>query len=475
MDSHELHWLGIYELSRRIGTGELSPLDVVDALIERIEALNPKILGFIEVTAEAARVEAIKAEEEIAAGRKKGPLHGIPYGVKDIIDTAGVRTTRGSSVFMNRVPDEDAGCIDRLREAGAILIGKCLTQEFASGPLSHNPHFGTARNPWDLSRITGGSSTGSAASVSAGLCPAALGTDTGGSIRAPSALCGIVGLKPTNGRVSLLGVCPNSMSYDQAGPMVRSARDAALFLQGMVGYEPRDPYSREVPISDFSERLNRGVRGMRVGLCPGLTNHAEVDAEVQQAFERAVEVFRSFGAEVKTLEFTEGDRFASIHQAVIGAEFIEFHRPIFEKYSDSYADYTRMRIEECTKHADLDRYIRAQREREVLSRNVLKLFHEVDVILTPALPCIAPKADNLKATINGKEVDYSLDQTMPFLTPQNMTGCPSLVVPMGFSAKDGMSVSLQIIGRRWEEAEVLRAGHAYEEATPEIRARRPVL
>jgi aspartyl-tRNA(Asn)/glutamyl-tRNA(Gln) amidotransferase subunit A len=174
MDSHELHWLGIYELSRRIGTGELSPLDVVDALIERIEALNPKILGFIEVTAEAARVEAIKAEEEIAAGRKKGPLHGIPYGVKDIIDTAGVRTTRGSSVFMNRVPDEDAGCIDRLREAGAILIGKCLTQEFASGPLSHNPHFGTARNPWDLSRITGGSSTGSAASVSGGLCPAPL-------------------------------------------------------------------------------------------------------------------------------------------------------------------------------------------------------------------------------------------------------------------------------------------------------------
>lgn len=196
---------------------------------------------------------------------------------------------------------------------------------------------------------------------------------------------------------------------------------------------------------------------------------------MQQAFERAVEVFRSLGAEIKTLEFAEGDRFVPIHQAVIGAEFIEFHRPLFEKNPDGYADYTRMRIEECMKHADLDRYIRAQRERELMRRKVLKLFHEVDVILTPALPCIAPKVDDLKATINGKEVDYSLAQVMPFLTPQNMTGCPSLVVPMGFSTKNGMSVSLQIIGRHWEEVEVLRAGHAYEEATPEIRARRPVL
>ncbi len=475
MNGEDICRLGLHELSERIGEGELSPVDVVESLLERIDSVNPRILGFMEVTGESALEEAKRAQEEIAAGRTRGPLHGIPYGVKDIIDTAGVRTTRGSSFFRDHVPGADAECVARLRRAGAILLGKCHTQEFASGPLSKNAHFGTARNPWDLSRATGGSSTGSAASVAADICPAAIGTDTGSSIRGPSALCGLVGLKPTHGRVSLRGVCPNCLSYDHVGPITRSARDAALFLQGMAGFDPEDPYSRNEPVPDFSSRLDKGMDGLRVGLCPGLSGGFEADAEVVQAFERAVGVFRESGARVVTLPFTDADRLAHVNRVIIQCEFAEFHRPLYEQNPDGYGASTRERVEASLAGANLDEYIRAGREREILRRKVLALFDHVDVILTLALPCIAPRIEGFRAEINGEEVDYSLALTMPFLTHQNLTGFPAAVVPTGFSEKEGMPLSLQVIGRPWEEAEVLGAVHAYEKATPELRNRRPAL
>jgi aspartyl-tRNA(Asn)/glutamyl-tRNA(Gln) amidotransferase subunit A len=327
----DLDYAPVHELSERIQRKELSPLDVVEANLARIEAVNPKILGFIHLTAEQARKEAKQAADEIAAGRRKSPLHGIPYGVKDIIDTAGVRTTRGSSFFMDRVPEEDAPAVAGLRKAGAILLGKCHTQEFASGPMSHNPHLGTARNPWDLSRITGGSSTGSAASVASGMVPAALGTDTGSSIRGPATHCGIVGLKPTHGRVSLRGVCPNALSYDHVGPLARTVRDAAMVLQAIAGYDPRDPYSRDVPVPDFSARLDQGVKGLRLALCPDLCENAEVDAEVQLAFDRAVGVLRELGAKIETLPFADAKRVRAVGEVIMAHEFMEFHRPLYQK------------------------------------------------------------------------------------------------------------------------------------------------
>ena len=475
MTSEDNSGLGLHELSERIGAGELSPVEVVEAFLARIDSLNPAILGFLEVTGEAALAEAKRAQEEIAAGRRLGPLHGVPYGVKDIIDTAGVRTTRGSSFFRDNVPEADAECVARLKRTGAILLGKCHTQEFASGPLSQNAHFGTAHNPWDLDRMTGGSSTGSGASVAAGLCPVAIGTDTGSSIRGPAALCGLVGLKPTHGRVSLRGVCPNCLSYDHVGPIARSAKDAALFLQGMAGYDAQDPYSRDVPVPDFSARLGEGAEGLRVGLCPGLSGGFEADAEVEQAFERAVDVFRESGAQVETLPFSDADRLMHVSRVIIQCEFAEFHRPLYEQNPDGYGPSTRERVEASLAGADLDEYIRAGREREVLRRKVFDLFDRVDVILTLALPCIAPRLDDLMAHINGEEVDYSLGLTMPYLTHQNLTGFPAAVVPTGYSEKEGMPMSLQVIGRPWEEAAVLRAVHAYERATPELRNRRPVL
>ncbi len=470
----DLCYASVHDLSRRIERKELSPLDVVEANLKRIEAVNPKVLGFIHVTAEQARQEAKKAGDEIATGRRKSPLHGIPYGVKDIIDTAGVRTTWGSSFFMDRVPEEDAFAVGRLKQAGAILLGKCHTQEFASGPMSHNPHLGTARNPWDLSRITGGSSTGSAASVASGMVPAALGTDTGSSIRGPATHCGIVGLKPTHGRVSLTGICPNALSYDHVGPLVRTVRDAAMVLQAIAGYDPRDPYSCDVPVPNFSAQLEEGVKGMRLALCPDLYENTEVDAEIELAFDRAVGVLRGLGAKVETLPFPDAQRIRAVGEVIISHEFMEFHRPLYQKSPTGYGEETRARLEARIGQENPDAYIRAQRERVLLRRAVVALFEKADIILTPSLPCIAPLIETKTTWINGKEIPYSLAITQPFLTHQNMTGFPALAVPMGFS-KEGLPTSIQFIGPPWEEPQVLRAGHAFESATPELRSRRPPL
>ena len=462
--------LSLYELADRIRRREVSPLEVVEAHLRQIEALNPKLFAFITVTAESARREAKAAEAEITAGRYRGPMHGIPYGAKDIFNTAGVRTTNGSSFFRDHVPTEDAESVGRLRRAGAILLGKCHTHEFAAAPTTINPHYGTTRNPWNLERIVGGSSGGSAAAVAAGLCPAALGSDTGGSIRIPAALCGIVGFKPTHGRVSLSGVCPNTLSFDHVGPMTRTARDAALMLQAMAGYDPRDPLSRDVSVPDFSANIGAGLRGARIGLCPDICNHLEVDGEVAEAFDRAVQVFRRLGAQVETVPFPHYERMARAMLAILGAEFAEFHRPFYERNPDGYGVDVRERLEGAFK-TTTDEYVRALRERELLRRGVAALFTHVDVLILPSTACPAPPIETLTATINGKDV-FAVWINRPLLTPHNLTGCPAVSIPMGFS-REGLPLSLQIVGPQWGEAEVLGIAHAYEEATPEIRAARP--
>src|SRR5262245_3371176 len=256
--------LSVHDLGERIRRRDVSPVEVVSAHLQRVEAVNPTLSAFFTVTVDHALADARQAEAEIAAGHWRGPLHGVPYGAKDIIETAGILTTHGSSFFRDHVPTEDAECIVRLRRAGAILLGKTLTHEFASAATTINPHYGTAHNPWKLDRITGGSSGGSAAAVAARLCPFALGSDTGGSIRNPAALCGIVGLKPTHGRVSLTGVCPNVLTFDHLGPMTRTARDAALVLQALAGHDPRDSTSRDVAADDYVRSLEGGVRGRRL-------------------------------------------------------------------------------------------------------------------------------------------------------------------------------------------------------------------
>lgn len=472
MKDEALCYLSVHDLGGRIRRREVSPVEVVEAHLRRIEALNPRLSAFLTVTGDQALAEARRAEAEIAAGRWRGPLHGVPYGAKDIIDTAGVRTTHGSSFFRENVPAGDADCIARLKLAGAILIGKTHTHEFASAPTNVNPHYGPAHNPWRLDRITGGSSGGSAAAVAAGLAPFALGSDTGGSIRNPAALCGLVGLKPTHGRVSLLGVCPNVMTFDHVGPMTRSARDAALALQALAGYDPRDPASRDVPVPDYTADWERGVRGLRIVLCPDFYANAEVDAEVERGFSEAVRVFRDLGARVETVPFAHGGRFMEVFRPISGPEYAEFHRPLYAKNPGGYGADVRERVEWSLKIAS-DDYVRALRERELLRREVAGFFRGVDALLLPSMPCAAPPIATLKARVNGKERD-GVWIHRPFLSAHNLTGCPAVSLPMGFD-REGLPLSIQIAGPEWSEARVLAVAHAYEEATPEIRMKRPPL
>ena len=343
MPDDALCYLSAPELSEKIQAKALSPVEVTEAFLRRIEALNDKYLAFLTVTGDWAMDAARQAEAEIAAGRSLGPLHGVPYGAKDIIDTAGVLTTMGSSFHRDNVPAEDAECIRRLKGAGAIMLGKTHTHEFAAASTTINPHWGTCRNPWNPERIVGGSSGGSAAAVAAGMIPAALGTDTGGSVRTPAAFCGIVGLKPTHGRVSLRGICPNVLSLDHCGPMTRSARGAALFLNALAGFDAMDPKTRNVPVPDYTADIGRGVKGSRIILCPDFYSNTEVDGEIAQAFVHAIDVFRDLGAKVETVSFPDAGRFGELFQSIAGPEFAEFHRPFYEKNPDGYGADVRER------------------------------------------------------------------------------------------------------------------------------------
>ena len=469
MNADDLCYCGVHELAARIQRREISSVEIVDAYLRRIEALNPRLSAYLTLTAESAREEALRADTEIAAGRWRGPLHGIPYGVKDIFETRGVRTTHGSSFFRDFVPDRDAESITRLRNAGAIMLGKTLTHEFAAATTTINPHFGTAHNPWNLDCITGGSSGGSAAAVAAGLCAFALGSDTGGSIRNPAALCGVVGFKPTHGRISLVGVCPNVMTFDHVGSLTHTARDAALVLQTLAGYDARDAASRDVAVPDYGESGERGVDGMRLVLCPDFYMNAEVDGEVEHAFADAVRAFRSLGAKVETVSFKNGKRLTDLFPAIAGPEFAEFHRPFYEKNPDGYGASVRERLEWSLK-VPSDEYVRGLRERELLRREVADFFRGADALLLPSMPCTAPRIDSLMAMVNGKEYPCMWIHR-PFQSPHNLTGCPAASLPMGFN-REGMPLSVQIVGPEWSDGRILGIASAYEAATPEIRARR---
>jgi len=461
---------GVHALAADIRRRELSPVELTDAYLRRIEALNPRLSAYLTVTADIALDDAKRAEAEIGEGRWRGALHGIPFGVKDIFETAGVRTTHGSSFFREFMPTRDAEAVRRLRDAGAIMLGKTLTHEFAAATTTINPHYGTARNPWDPERITGGSSGGSAAAVAAGLCAFALGSDTGGSIRNPAALCGIVGLKPTHGRVSLHGVCPNVLTFDHVGPLTSSARDAALVLQALAGYDPRDAMSRDVPVADYTAGWEEAVRGRRFATCPDFYLHADIDAEVRLAFEAAVDVFRSLGVHVDEVSFPNGPRLTELFTAIAGPEFAEFHRPFFEKNPDGYGESVRARLDWSFRITS-DEYVRALRERELLRREVATFFERADALLLPSMPCTAAPIRSLLANVNGK-AEPCMWIHRPFQSPHNLTGCPAIAVPMGFD-REGLPLSLQIVTAQWQEARLLAIANAYEEATPELRARRP--
>ena len=442
--------LTLTEAAEQIRTRKLSPLELTRACLARIEQLNPALNAFIAVTAELAVEQAQQAEAEIMAGRWRGPLHGIPIGLKDLLDTAGVRTTAASNQFRDRVPAEDAELVRQLRQAGAVMVGKLNLHEFAFGGSGIVSAFGPVKNPWDLQRITGGSSSGSAAAVAAGLCIAAIGTDTAGSIRCPAALCGIVGHRPSAGLLSCRGVVPLSTSFDTPGPMTRTVRDAALLLGALV-----DNAGSSAP-NDWAA-LGESVARLRVGV-PRKNFFDDLQPEVAVCVEEAIAVIKALVAQVADVELEAGG-----HRTIFNAEIYEYHEAMVTNTPELYQPHTLPRILKCAGISATD-YIRDWRSLYAERNRAEELLQQGDVVVTPTVPVAAPRIAELQALgineLRPFETKYLLRNTSPF----SVLYWPSVSVPCGFTG-EGLPVGLQISGKPGADAAVLRLAHAYQQAT----------
>ncbi|MEJ1161363.1 amidase [Prosthecomicrobium sp. N25] len=457
----DLHFLTIAEAARLIRVRKLSPVELTKAYLARIEALDPKLNAFILVLAESALAEAKKAEAEIAAGGWKGPLHGIPIGLKDIYNTAGIATTGHSALYRDHVPAEDARTVQLLKAAGAIMIGKLSTMEFAIGGPSFDLPWPPARNPWDLERQPGGSSSGSGAAVATGLCTGAMGTDTGGSIRNPAAWCGIAGLKPTYGRVSRRGILPLSFTMDHGGPMAWTSEDCALMMEVLAGYDPLDPGSADVPVPDFAGAIGTGVKGLRIGV---IRHFFEKDvlpsAETGAAVEAAIAVFQSLGAVMSDVTLSPMEHYNAAGSLISRAEAFAFHAKTLKATPELYGASGRGRLMAgaFVKASD---HVSALRHRTRLVAEMSAAMREVDVMILPTVVDVAPKFDP------DGPLSFGASYTRPF----NVTGFPAHSICSGYSAA-GLPLSLQIVARPFEDHVALKAGDAFETAT-QYRAVRP--
>jgi aspartyl-tRNA(Asn)/glutamyl-tRNA(Gln) amidotransferase subunit A len=461
----DLASLSLAEASELVRARKASPVDLTTTCLRRIERLNPRLNAFITVTSAQALSDAKAAEGEISNGRWRGALHGIPVALKDLIDTAGVRTTAASAVFADRVPREDAEVVLRLKAAGAVLLGKLNMHEFAYGDSSAPSHFGPVRNPWDTGRVPGGSSGGSAAAVAAGLCYAALGSDTGGSIRQPAAYCGIVGLKPTYGLVSTRGVVPLSWSLDHIGPMCRTVADTALALQPIAGYDPSDTNSLAVTPPNYTDALRQNVSSLRLGV-PRAVFYEDLHPEIEQAVKEALRVLGRLTASTRDVVLPPYKTLP-----VVGAEAYTYHAPYFTKTPERYQQMTRRRLEAGSR-VTAAAYIEGRRELDRLRRAIVPVFSTVDLLVTPTtptLPATVTEALNDPGTPPPGGVALSLRNTQPF----DIYGLPCISVPCGFS-RSGLPIGLSISGPPLGEREVLALAHAYEQAT-EWHKRRPSL
>lgn len=459
----QLTQLELAEASQAVQKKEVSPLELTRACLERIERLNPELNAFITVTAESALNAARRAEAEIARGEWKGPLHGIPLAVKDLAETAGVRTTAASAVLKDYVPDADAEVVRRLRAAGAVLLGKLNLHEFAYGGSGIIGHFGPARNPWNTEHITGGSSSGSATAVAAGLCGGAIGTDTAGSIRLPSAFCGLTGHKPSYGLVSTRGIIPLSWSLDHVGPMARTAADAALLLQAIAHYDPQDIYCQRFPAVFYPSAIEESTSTLRLGLAREFWS--EVDEEVRRAMDDAVSVLKQLTARTQEMSLSiEADR------TVVRCEPYVYHQQHLTAHESDYNPDTLKRIRS---GADVTapQYVEAYRDLLRQRREILQLFEQIDLIITPSTPALPPSFAELEAApeqLRSREL-VMLRNTRPF----NMFGLPAVSLCCGFS-RSGLPMGLQIAGAPGADGVVLALAHAYQKQTDWHKKRPPL-
>ena len=453
--SDDLHWLSASDAVRAFAARRLSPVDLVQALFARIDALDPALNAFIRRDDAAALAAARAAEAEIRAGRIRGPLHGVPVGIKDIIDVAGLPTTCHSRVLIDNHATSDAACVARLRQAGAIVMGKLSTHEFAIGGPSFDLPWPPARNPWDRNHHPGGSSSGSGAGLAAGFFPLALGTDTGGSIRNPASACGIVGLKPTYGLVSRRGVFPLAFSLDTVGPMTRTVADNALLLDTLAGHDPADPGSAVAPRGYYAAGLERGVRGLRVGFIRHFHRDDLVaDPEVAAALETVAKTFAAEGATVTDVALPTLGEFAAVNRIILNSEAWSVHAPWLRRQPGNYGKLGRQRLMAgAFLHAG--DYIAAQRRRAEMIVAVNAALREVDILLCASSMEPPSRIDDAAATAR----TYPRQARAPF----NVTGHPALAMAAGLSAA-GLPLSVQFVGRHFDEATVLRVARAWERA-----------
>ncbi len=459
--SDELCKMTVSELAPKIKARKVSPVELTEAVLSRIERLDPKLNAYITVDTEGALKAARKARRQIARGNYLGPLHGIPISLKDLYDTKGLLTTAGSKIMSERVPDADATSVAKLRAAGAVIVGKTNLHEFALGATTQNPHFGGTRNPYDTTRIPGGSSGGSAAALAADMCMASTGSDTGGSIRTPSALCGIVGLKPTYGRVSLRGIVPLAWSLDHVGPMTKCVRDAALMLSAMAGYDPGDSTSANERVPNFVRACKDDVKKLRIGFDPAFSSGG-VDGEVLESVQKALKLFESLGARVIEIGPPSIELTAAIESIIITAEAAAYHEENLRNRGGDYGDDVRILMEGGAAFSAVH-YIKAQRLRAMIQKEFAEVFSKIDVFALPAAAAPAPPIGAETVSLGGMEVDVGM-ALLRFACPFNLTGLPAISVPSGLS-RGGLPMGLQLVGRAFDEATVLRAAYAFEANT----------
>ncbi|MCH8282538.1 MAG: aspartyl/glutamyl-tRNA amidotransferase subunit A [Chloroflexi bacterium] len=473
MADSDLCQLTISELAPKIKAREISPVELTEAALARADRLQPTLNSFITILHDQARSQAKEQEEALMRGEYRGPLHGIPVGIKDNIAIAGIRCTVGSKVLADHVPAEDALVVTRCKEAGAIILGKENLEEFAAGPTSNNLHYGAVHNPWNLDHIPGGSSGGGGANVASCVTYASLGSDLGGSVRGPANFCGVVGLKQTFGRVSQRGLMVTSFNGDHIGPMTRSVSDCALMLQVIAGYDPLDPSTVPVPVPDFSEFLGQTLSGLKMGI-PTNYYFDMLDPEVEAAVRKAIDTLVELGAEVRDVSLPSMEYAGALRIAGM-ADSVVTHEPYLESSREDYGPTVLYRTLAGQFVLGRD-YSKALKLQRIIKEEYAQVLQDVDFLVTPSAPVAAWRIDS--ETVNIAGTDYPVrgpgaGMTSRCTSPSNATGLPAMSVPCGFT-QAGLPIGVQLIGRPFEEPLLLRVAHGYEAVSPS-RGRRPAV
>ena len=461
MNKQEIPFLSATDLANLIREGEVSPVEATEAYLDRIAAVDGKLNSYITVTGDEALAAAREAESEIAAGNYRGPMHGIPVAVKDQLNTRGIRTTGGSSILANNIPDEDATAIARLKQAGSVLLGKLNMSEFASGDAFHHP-YGRPRNPWDLDRNPGTSSSGSGAATAAFLCATSLGEDTGGSIRGPATFCGLVGIRPTWGRVSRYGMQAAAWSMDTAGPISRTVSDCAMTLEAIAGYDANDPYTSATPVPNYQASLSQDIRGLKVGVVKERVYSDAVDSEVGEAVIRAIARLGELGADIEEVSLPLMVHSAAVSSLIIMVDAASLHKEGLATHLDEYDYNNRIRLL-AGSIVPAQAYQVALKARHALRQEILDALSHVDVLVMPTSSIPASLIPGQAGISSKQEILDGYAGRRSFTSPFNLASVPALSVPCGFTSGN-LPIGLQIAGRPFDEQTLFNAAYAYEQA-----------